>query len=359
MQVTIVGGNYGFSKESSIVNKIYDELKVRLGNIDNHFTDKNITKYNGGLIEELPKYLDNSDLSIWIPNIDNEEKKHYPLKKQGSVLIRSKVMRDGYTKADAVSRIFKMHANAVIAISKDPKTSLYNFTLIDALGNEWSYGFNIANLCENILEFYKWSSTAIRQNTIKDSSIEKPEHPNLQELIDINNKLASYIQTSCGERFFGNISTRCQKLFPTANFELGIYVSPRNSDKEKLEPDDMIYINHNLKYNGKTKPSVDAPVQLMLYTICPDIQYMIHGHAFIEDASTTSEYYPCGDLREVREILGEIDINDFISYNGYINLKNHGFLIYASNIKNLDSLVNELITNHKFTYERGNNNMID
>ena len=51
-----------------------------------------------------------------MPNIDNEEEKQYPIKKKGSVLICSKVMREGYKPIDAISRIFKMQGNAVIAI---------------------------------------------------------------------------------------------------------------------------------------------------------------------------------------------------------------------------------------------------
>ena len=338
MKTIIVGGNFDnkFPKSSNIVNKITNHLS------DTILFD-NITLINGGILDELPREL-NYDLSIWMPNIDNENIKHYPIKKKGSVLICSKVMRDGYKDIDAVSRIFKMRGNAVIAIYTN--TNPYSFRLIDALGNEWYSGSDIKELVNNILIFYNWTNQAIRINTISDNSIEKEEHPYLNELIQLNNKLSNYIQTSCGERFFGNISTRCQKLFPSVSGNFGIYVSPRNSNKELLTADDMVYMTADYRYKGNFKPSVDSPCQIKIYNNHPEIHYMIHGHAFIKDAITTDEYYLCGDVREADEV------SNLINDNGVINLKNHGFLIYAKTINDLSYIIDNLIINNQFTYNR-------
>ena len=66
---------------------------------------------------------------------------------------------------------------------------------------------------------------------------------------------------------------------------------------------------------------------------------MIHGHSYIEDAPFTEDYYPCGDMRELAEIEKTIEGsgNDSI-----INLKNHGFLIFASSLENLRLLINTI-----------------
>jgi hypothetical protein len=134
MKTLIVGGNFGDApKKSSIVDKISNKF-IESFNI------------NGGKLDDLPFKID-SDLIIWMPNISNETKKQYPFKSVGNVLIVSKVMREGYTRLDAVSRIFKMRGNAVIAIYKE---DIFRFELIDALGNIWYNGSDIKNLTDKI-----------------------------------------------------------------------------------------------------------------------------------------------------------------------------------------------------------------
>ena len=334
MKVSIVGGNFGQAKTS----KIIEEISKYLSKSSSEFE-----MLNGGEIENLPKYLD-SDLSLWMPNIENEEQKHYPIKKQGSVLICSKVMRDGYKDVDAVSRIFKMHGNAVIAIYKDKKP--FVFRLIDALGNEWYSGSSLEELSQSIISCYNWCKQSVRINTIQDDSLMEEEHPFLEKLIEINNMLANFVKKQCGDRFFGNISTRCQQLFPSTSSEFSMYVSPRNSDKEVLASKDMVYINSSMHYKGSKKPSVDSPCQIEIYKRHPEIHYMIHGHAFIKNAPTTNEYYLCGDVREADEV------SSLIKGNGAINLKNHGFLIYAKTIEDLEAVVSSLINESEFYYER-------
>jgi len=80
------------------------------------------------------------------------------------------------------------------------------------------------------------------------------------------------------------------------------------------------------EYFGDRKPSVDAPVQLELYRDFPDINFMIHGHAYIRgDVPFTDKYYPCGDLREVDEVRKQLNFG-----HSRINLKSHGFLLVGN-----------------------------
>ena len=334
MKTLIVGGNFSQTKSSKIIDEIGKYISKSFSEVE---------ILNGGKIENLPRHLD-FDLTIWMPNIVNEEQKHYPTKKQGSVLICSKVMRDGYKDIDAVSRIFRMHGNAVIAIYKDKKPFI--FRLIDALGNEWYSGSSLEELSHCIMSFYNWTKQAIRINIVQDNSLREEEHPFLKELIEINNSLARFVKRQCGDRFFGNISTRCQQLFPSSSSSFGIYVSPRNSNKEELTSDDMVYVNSDMHYKGDKKPSVDSPCQIEIYKRHPELHYMIHGHAFIKEAPTTENYYLCGDVREADEV------SSIIKGKGAINLKNHGFLIYAETIEDLEAVVNSLINKNAFYYER-------
>lgn len=331
-EIQIVGGNVGeHPKVSSIVCKLSDIL------------DADIVK-NGGWIEDLPTEL-SSDLILWMPNIVNEEPKHYPHKKVGSVLICSKVMREGYRKIDAVSRIFKLHGNAVIAIYKD--TTPFTFELIDALGNVWYKGFDLSELSEAILKFYKFTKEAVRIQTKRedvDIHLDDEIKNTLDGLIQTNIKLQKHIETSCGNRFFGNISTRCQKLFPSFKINSNyMFVSPRNSNKETLTSNDMVLYSSNNTYSGENKPSVDSPTQIKLYELYPNINFMIHGHAIISGVGevTTNNYRLCGDGREVNEILDVVDTNE---KSFVVNLKNHGFLIGANSLNSLNELVDKIIS---------------
>ena len=101
----------------------------------------------------------------------------------------------------------------------------------------------------------------------------------------------------------------------------------------------MVCVTSDLQYHGDKKPSVDTPVQIELYKHFPNINYMIHGHAFFKNAPTTEDYYPCGDLREVASIKELIpdSTSDFFA----INLMNHGFLIAASSIQQLEEYLSD------------------
>jgi len=354
MDILIVGGNFGYMpKSSSVVSKINDIFEYR--DLRNISIDR-LTCINGGDIVTDKLYFDNqlfiahglasqADLVIWMPNISNEAEKDYPAKKPGAILICSKVMREGYTRIDAISRIFKMHGNAVITIYKEDK--IFRFELIDALGNIWYNGTEIIKLCWAIEDFVNFTQSAKRVQTRKrdyDFVFSDDNKNQIHELIDANKRLQEHIMTACGNRFFGNISTRCTKLFPSMrNGEICMFVSPRNVDKSSITPDMMVPYFEDDSYMGDRKPSVDSPAQVRLYQAMPNINYMIHGHAEIisPNIRTTDEYKLCGDINEVDEVLNTV--NDNNATNFIVNLKNHGFLIGASDITCLNNLLNYII----------------
>lgn len=322
MKVLVVGGFFGkLPKPSSVVTKLSESLSAN--------------QVNGGSLEDLKvasETVKNYDLVLWMADIDNSEEDIKFIKKTGAVLIVSKVLRENRTRIDAVTRIFKFGGNAVIAISKEQ--SLFNFELVDALGNTWFKGEDIQSLSKSIKELNEWTKESIRKPSVK---IESP----LDRLIEIN-KIVQVQSAAQNIRYFGNLSTRCTKMFPSSRIdETHMYVSARNTDKSSLTKEDMVYATlyeDKLEYSGDRKPSVDSPVQLELYRMFPCINYMIHGHAFVKDAPVTEHYYPCGDMREVPEISKLIT-----KPNGIINLKNHGFLIYSDTLDSLEELAKSLI----------------
>lgn len=334
MKTLVVGGKFdyeGWYQQRS--SKIIELLAKAIG--------ANAV-YNGGTHKDLCNMnLSGYDLIIWAADVDNHIKKFYPKKDPGAVLIVTKVLRENRTQADALQRVFAMHGNAVITIDKEEEL-LFGFKLIDALNNSWGESRNIENLAEYITKFYEWSKGS--QRIWSEQYVE----PSLSELIEINNQVADICEHSNVGRYFGNLSTRCMKMFPSLrqNQQM-IWVSRRNVDKKRLTEKDMVLTwmeNGIINYLGSNKPSIDTPIQIKLYKRFPSVNFMIHGHAHIAAAPTTKHYFPCGDLREVDEIVRLIE-EDTRTNNGIINLKNHGFLIYAETIERLQRLVDQNVRN--------------
>jgi len=315
--ILIVGGTG--DKPSGVIYKLYDVFKNK--------TNDRVTSINGS---KLPTDITDDNLVLWMPDISNEEPKDYPVKAQGSVLICSKVMRKETTRIDAVTRIFNMHGNAVIAITK--KDDIFEFELIDALNNTWIKTTKIEALVFTIESFYNWTIGSKRVSLKKSPKFIdiKVADTAVLEFLNTNKQLALKVAEGCGNRFFGNYSTRCTRLFPTTRlgFEL-FFFSPRNVAKQFVTEKDLVLVD-NEHYYGDKKPSVDTPVQLELYKIFPRINYMIHGHAYIKNALTTEHYYPCGDLREVQ---GAEDL--LATGTTRINLKNHGFLLTGASTREM------------------------
>ena len=274
-----------------------------------------------------------------IKRYENEIEKNYPKKDTGAVLICSKVIHSERTEIDAITRIFKMNGNAVIALYPG---EVFRFKLIDAIGNVWYNGSDISELSNSIVSIYSWSKNATRMKTIKsdfDSFQKNGSLKNLKKLTDLNKIVAEKFEINCG-RFFGNSSTRCMKMFPSKRNSVGIMVSKRNVDKKHLSVEDFVevlFVDDIVYYRGDSKPSVDTPIQVNLYKNHPEINYMIHGHSYLEGFPYTENYFPCGDLREFNETTDYIK-----NHTGGINLINHGFLIYSKTIQGLETLVNDL-----------------
>lgn len=340
MKTIVVGGNFGETpKESSIVKEIGRWLACDV--------------VNGGTFEDIKDLsLKTYDLIIWMPNIDNSFEKVYPKKDIGAILICSKVSRGPDGELDAIARIFKMHGNSVILIESGVKPFI--FKLIDALGNVWVDTSSIDNLMEGIEDFVGWTSWVERKRCV-NVGLDEFDFSEHKEFVEVNKQLADKFEIT-NTRFFGNSSTRCTRLFPTMRKDqTHMIVSRRNVDKKRITTDDLVlttfdmldeiegevsyYGNWNVGYYGANKPSVDTPIQLRLYDLNPGINYMIHGHTYVKGAPYTESYYPCGDMRELSEIM---DVLKNSEDDCVINLKNHGFLMIATTLEKLKEMADNL-----------------
>lgn len=343
MRTLIVGGNFGDEpKESSVIKKLA-----------NHFDGEVI---NGGTIEDLiylSQRLMGYDLVLWMPNLENFVNKIYPQKMPGTVLICSKVLRPDRDRGDAVARVFKMNGNAVITVNTDEKP--FKFELLDALANSWFSGTNIGELSCLIIELYHWTKQSIRLNS-KLSEFDPNElvelDGNVTDLCEIVHTVADRVENERGGRYFGNISTRCAAMFPSMRVPHNIVLmSARNSPKKHLTWEDFVptkLINNTVLYHGVKKPSVDAPIQLSLYEKYPQLNFLIHGHAFLKDAAFTKHYFPCGDMREF-EAVNQMLLDDTGIF--MLNLKNHGFLIGSRTLEGLEFIVNNVEFDYRELYK--------
>ena len=137
-------------------------------------------------------------------------------------------------------------------------------------------------------------------------------------------------------------------MFPSMKQIGDIYMSTRNMPKDFIKPEDLVLTkleNDIVLYSGDKKPSVDAPIQLSLYSYYKNINYFIHGHANIKGFGSTKMYYPCGDMREIDEIIDVFPDKDTKLI--ILNLKNHGFLLGTEYYGNMDMLVDSLIFEYR------------
>ncbi len=352
MRTLIVGGDFGDNpKESSVINKLGEHF---IYSINWPGGDAFV---NGGSIEDLVHIASNAagyELIIWMPNLENLPNKIYPKKDPGAVLVCSKVLRPDRDRGDAVARIFRMNGNAVITVNIDQKP--YKFELIDALANKWWEGSDIEVLASHIKDLFIWTKQSIRLNS-KLAAFDPEElvelDGNMNELCEIVHTVADRVENERGGRYFGNISTRCAAMFPSMRVPNNIVLmSARNSPKTHLTWEDFVptkLIDNTVLYHGDKKPSVDAPIQLSLYAKYPELNFLIHGHAFLKDMPFTEHYFPCGDMREFEAVTNLLDDNIGVVQ---INLKNHGFLIGTRTLDGLKYAVENVDFEYRELYKQ-------
>ncbi len=112
----------------------------------------------------------------------------------------------------------------------------------------------------------------------------------------------------------------------------GLLVSPRQTQKALLAPDDLVYaesdaVARTLTYHGARKASIDSCVQAELYRRMPGVHGFLHVHAdagiVIPDA-VTSFPYPCGALEEADEVSRALGGKEGAFA---VELVHHGFLL--------------------------------
>lgn len=347
MEILIVGGT--FDRNGGKPSKIIDALAKSV--IDFTMDESNglnplrVSVINGGNLSELTDSdsinFREYDALFWAPNISNDEAKIIPDIKSRNpklLLISSKrVVEKEYTEADIIGRLLKTKSNLGLMITKPGDR--YHFKLLDPLGNCYSDRDNIADV-----------ATAMMARVQKIYRMTRNPSKNIGEARDfqINPAFVEFIKHSASEftkhvnavnpnRLLGNASTRCMFGFPAERTEGRMFVTQRNIDKQLIDTNGFVEINPDeesvVEFYGDKKPSVDTPIQIRLFNYYPNINYMVHGHVYVEGAKTTHSKVPCGYLEEFDEIVALYPDRNEKAFA--VNLRGHGCMLLAETVEDL------------------------
>lgn len=360
-KILFVGGSWDLNGGKK--SKIVDEFAKHL---------PNTTVYNGGDYNDLNKILEsctNYDTVIWWANVPNELPKIRNVKdiNYKTMLVSSKRNVDNkYSFQDLLQRSFALKSNLTVEFSKN--NNKYNMKLFDPLGNVWYEGLDVEECSKALLDRLAFIKSITRESTVSSEenigalawffnmfkeemykSDNNPEIPIKKEFLSIVRDYAykfaeATFQTKDVKRFLGNASFRCPKGFPSFREGKYIFVSKRNVNKEFIGIDEFVPIylkDGKIYYCGDNKPSVDTPIQVRMYNLLPNINYMIHSHCYIEDAPFTEKALPCGAVEEVDEIselLKDYYDNNFNRDFYLINLIGHGSIMMSNNPEQLKNI---------------------
>lgn len=360
-RILFVGGNWDLNggRKSKIVEEFAKFLP-------------NVMVYNGGNFNNLNDILEscvNYDIVLWWANVSNDLPKIRNVKdiNYKAMLVSSKRNVEGkYSFQDLLQRSFSLKSNLTIEFSMvDNK---YYMRLFDPLGNMWYEGFSIKMCSKILIERLNFIRSITRESTVsneenvgalawffnmfKDEMYESNDNPFVpikEEFLEIVRNYAykfaeATFETKDVKRFLGNVSFRCPKGFPSFRDGKYIFVSKRNVNKEFIGIKEFVPVyleDGKLFYCGDNKPSVDSPIQVRLYSLLPNINYMIHSHCYIENAPYTDVVLPCGALEEIDEIKKVIKKyydNEYDKDFYVVNLLGHGSIMMsnkASQLKNI------------------------
>lgn len=312
---------------------------------------------NGGHVEALGTLLpydaaSKYELVLWIPDVPNRFGKHVGNVKRFapySTLVESKRNSGQYSHAQLVDRMLAHRANFMLEIRHDEQFDLYECRILDPLGNihaDWMDDFCEAGEKLGRAVSKVRGATRIRSRCADANREPVPDESLFFDLIRRSaarfRELVPSVENP--SRFVGNASFRCTKGgFPSFRSGDKIFVSRRNIDKQEIGRDGFVGVKASVlpvEYFGDHKPSVDTPPQLALYDAFPKINYIMHGHVYVEGAPSTGEHFVCGSMEEadaVKRMFGP-EVPSFV-----VNLKGHGFLAAACCVSELEPLLDRLV----------------
>ena len=349
-KIVIVGGTWDQEegKPSKVVNSLVQGIREA-----NAFEE--IDVFNGGEYKCLQALYTLANtypgVMVWMPNVENAEKKVRDIKERMPhvILVSSKrniaALRENdewvskYSFSEVVAHGLSLKAQLVLEIGNIGKKFWVRLT--DTLGNIW---------CEPTYDWRKAGMSLAKRaaellNVTRQGTILSPEDP---DILPMQPEIVDFMKTVVHgaeifhklidppkevTRFLGNASFRCMRGFPSLKVGDRIYVSKRNVEKRAITPEDFVQVGINkdsaVWYRGHHKPSVDTVIQVRLYSLMPDVNFMLHSHVYVDGAPTTGAMIPCGGLQEVKEIMKVVgEANPMHDEHFAVNLKGHGSILF-------------------------------
>lgn len=344
MKFLIVGGSFDDNggRASSMVSKFEQEFK--------NAGIEDIETFNGGNFSEIEGILDKTkeaDAVLWWANVPNDKPKIRDVKSVNPkcMLVTSKRNDDNkYNFSELVNRALGAKANLCVEFSKG--NGRFQMFVFDPLGNEWYRGFDIGECCNVLKSRLIFLKDVTRQGCENlDLHTEVPDDKEFFKIVKDYAEVFHELINPAKEvtRYLGNSSFRCQRGFPSFRQDGVVYVSRRNVDKRYIDKDNFVptmLSKGRVLYQGEYKPSVDTPIQLRLYELFPNINYMIHAHVYLEGAPFTKNMVPCGGLEEVNEVHKALvhDLGDANRDFYAVNLVGHGCIAMAKTAEQLKDL---------------------
>ena len=367
MSIVFVGGRFDKDggKQSSIANVIFsycfDEM---LRNRHALVSGNKIKVINGGSLRDLHDAFglavnENTKLVLWFAEVDNAESKESidNIKKCNPKVIlvasKSKIGRY-YTFPDLIMKMLHRKVNLLVEFSMSMHVSgRYIASVYDPLGNVWANG--IGDMPEVGRIIAKRSMFLLGMKRIQSERnhyLDKETVPIGGEFLEIVRESGARFaellpkpSDSPIKRFVGNASFRCASGFPSFRGGNGeTWVSRRNVNKEGISKKDFVPVllrDGVVEYgisgqSEEAKPSVDAPIHCELYRLYPMINYILHGHVYLDGEKVTNSPIPCGALEEVDEIFHAMPSFNCRSF--LLNLRGHGFIACVDKIEGLRGL---------------------
>jgi hypothetical protein len=351
MRLLFVGGTFDENggKVSGYARRLAHNLRKYVD------PDWDFREENGGYWAWIERLMEEDikqyDVIIWLANIGNDKPKLVEkIKKINStaLLVTSKNnMEEKYSIYYFTARMLQLHSNLMLEFTGNTErvaTSIY-----DPLGNCFlmkqenvvEVAEILANRIKALLSFSRAASLRLSGTVeVPDDeeffALARKYADKFHELVHIENK----------DRFLGNLSYRCEHGFPSFRKGQYFYVSRRNIDKREITKEGFVPVVMSVRdpsaqlggipYYGDYKPSVDAPINYLLYERYPNLKYILHSHVYIEGIPQTKEAIPCGALEEAYAIMDMVG-NKLRDYC-YINLNGHGSIVLASSLEPLRNI---------------------
>ena len=340
----LVGGHFNDQggRESGYIRKLFSSMQA---------INSNGVLFNGGNFSQLSELINKNFFQVifWMPDIPNDKEKlvnKIKVNNPRCILITSKNnLEQKYSLKELISRALSIKSNLFIEFTKIADRCI-NASIYDPLGNCFCTSPDIEQVALSLMLRVKELVQFKRINSAyAGPSIKIKETAELSQFLsyvrNYADKFHELIHPLETPRFLGNASFRCECGFPSFKTDNCVYISRRNIDKRNIDVNNFVPIDVSmslgvLQYRGDFKPSVDSPIQLLLYNYYENIKYMLHSHTYIKNAPFTERVIPCGAIDEFYEIIKTVPLrkSEVIS----INLKGHGSLVMAKNVESFKEI---------------------